>query len=67
MYIIELHQTKNTGRNPIEKAMIEFGDDLKYAQQNDARLPYSSLCNRAKIIKRECIKYLDIAAGEACP
>jgi TIR domain-containing protein len=67
MYIIELHQTKNIGRNPIEKAMIEFGDDLKSAQQNDAPLPYSSLCKRAKVVRQECIKYLDITAGEACP
>lgn len=62
MYIIELHQIKNTRNNPIEMAMIEFGGVLKSAQRDGARL-----CERAKAVRQECIKYLDITAGEACP
>ena len=65
MYIIEIHQAKNStlGRSEIESSMVEFGEAIKAAPE---QLPLSSLCSRAKTVRKNCVAYLGISAPESC-
>ena len=65
MYIIEIHQAKNStiGRSEIESSMVEFGEAIKAAPE---QLPLSSLCSRAETVRKNCVAYLGISAPESC-
>ena len=69
MYIIELHQAKNSahGHSKIEAAMVMFGNRLQAAEEPGEPLPHTSLCPFANAVRDECGAYLNVAAPRACP
>ncbi len=66
MYIVELHQAKNSsGTSAIETSMVIFGRRLKAAETSEP-LPHHSLCLDAKAVRDECVDHLKIAARTPC-
>jgi hypothetical protein len=68
MYIVELHQRKQSGidRSPIEGTMIEFGAMLTSLESSEDPLPYKSLCTQAKEVRDACVAHLRLTAPEPC-
>jgi hypothetical protein len=67
MYIVELHQAKNSsGTSAIETSMVMFGRQLKAAEAASEPLPHKSLCLDSKAVRDECVAYLKVAAREPC-
>ncbi|MGZ8484693.1 MAG: toll/interleukin-1 receptor domain-containing protein [Candidatus Binatia bacterium] len=67
MYIVELHQAKNSsGTSAIETSMVMFGRQLKAAEAATEPLPHKSLCLDSKAVRDECVAYLKVAAREPC-
>jgi TIR domain-containing protein len=66
MYIIEIHQTKNSGHSAIEESMVRFGDQLEKPEDMSKPLPHKALCQHAKQVRDECVAYLKVAGQEPC-
>lgn len=59
MYIVEIHQAKNTaGGRGIEVAMVKFGRRLASLRRTREPLPHNTLISFAAKVRAECVEYL---------
>lgn len=60
MYIIERHQTRQSGVSPdeIESAMVRMGTQLSASAQSGARPPSTELLSYADAVKEKCRAYV---------
>jgi hypothetical protein len=67
MYIIELHQRKQSGdRSSIEASMVRFARMLNSVESPETPLPHASLCTQAREVRNGCVEHLRLTAPESC-